>query len=124
MATEVKSQNLSDTGNTFSKRVSSALFGVKSAPISHPVQTLSSPKGTNACSVAQRVQFFVTPRTAAHQAPLSVEFSRQEYWSGLPCTPPGDLLDPGTEPISPVSPALAEGFFITQPSGNPSSKGI
>ena len=38
-----------------------------------------------------------TPRTVAHQAPLSMGFPRQEYWSGLPCPPPGDLLDPGIE---------------------------
>ena len=46
------------------------------------------------------VGLFVTPWTVAHQAPLSMEFSRQEYWSGLPCPPPGDLPDPGTEPGS------------------------
>ena len=49
--------------------------------------------------------------TVAHQAPLSKRFSRQEYWSGLPCSPPGDLLDPGIEPVSLVSPALVGGFF-------------
>ena len=47
------------------------------------------------------------------QAPLSVGFPRQEYWSGLPCTPPGDLPIPGIEPASLASPALAGGFFIT-----------
>ena len=40
------------------------------------------------------IQFFAIPWTVACQAPLSVEFSRQEYWSGLPCSPPGDLLNP------------------------------
>jgi len=60
-----------------------------------------------------RVQLFVTPWTVACQAPLSVGFSRQEYWSGLPFPPPGDLPNPGIEPISPVSPALAGGFFTT-----------
>ena len=49
----------------------------------------------------------------ACQAPLSMGFSRQEYWSGLPWPPPGDLPDPGIEPISLKSPALAGGFFIT-----------
>ena len=44
---------------------------------------------------------------------LSTGFSRQEYWSGLPCPPPGDLPDPGIEPESPMSPALAGGFFTT-----------
>ena len=46
-------------------------------------------------------------------------FSRQEYWSGLPCPPPGDLPDPGVKPRSPAPPALAGGFFITEPPGKP-----
>ena len=49
------------------------------------------------------VQLFVTLWTVARQAPLSMGFSRQEHWSGLPCHPPGDLSDPGTEPVSHVS---------------------
>ena len=49
-----------------------------------------------------RVQPFVTPWTVAHQAPLSMRFSRQEYWSGLPCPPPGDLPHPGIKPASPA----------------------
>ena len=49
----------------------------------------------------------------AQQAPLSVEFSRQECWSGLPFPIPGDLPDPGIEPTSLVSPELAGGFFTT-----------
>ena len=56
----------------------------------------------------------VTPWAAACQAPLSVEFSRQEYRSGLPFPPLGDLPDPGTEP---ESPALACRFFTTEPPG-------
>ena len=59
------------------------------------------------------VQLFATLWTVAHQAPLSMGFSRQEYWSGLPCLPPGDLPDPGIEPGSLMSPALAGGFFTT-----------
>ena len=51
--------------------------------------------------------------TAAHQAPLSMRFSRQEYWSGLPCPPPGDLPYPGIQPMSLMSPALARGFIAT-----------
>ena len=47
------------------------------------------------------------------QAPLSMGFSRQEDWSGLPCAPPGDLPDPRMEPASLISPALAGRFFIT-----------
>ena len=65
------------------------------------------------------VQLFVTPWTIAHQAPLSLGFSRQEYWSGLPFPPPGDLPDPGMELMSPVSPALAGRSFTTEPLGKP-----
>ena len=53
------------------------------------------------------------PWTVAHQAPLSLEFSRQEYWSGLPFPPPGDLPDPGIELESLMSSALAGRFFTT-----------
>ena len=49
---------------------------------------------------------FVTPWTVAPQAPLSMKFFRQEYWSGLPFPSPGDLPDPGTEPMAAASPAL------------------
>ena len=56
-------------------------------------------------SCFSRVWLFATLWTVACQAPLSMGFSRQEYWSGLPCPPPGDLPDPGIELISPVSPA-------------------
>ena len=50
--------------------------------------------------------------TVACQAPLSKGFSTQEKWSGLPCPPPGDLPNPGIEPVSPASPALAGRFFV------------
>ena len=53
------------------------------------------------------VQLFVTLWTVAHQAPLFMRFLRQEYWSGLPFPPPGDLPKPGLEPTSPVTPILA-----------------
>ena len=54
------------------------------------------------CAVLSHSVMFdsVTPWTVAHQAPLSMDFSRQEYWSGLPCPPPGDLPDPGIKPLS------------------------
>ena len=58
-------------------------------------------------------QLFATLCTVARQASLSMGFSRQEYWSGLPCPPPGDLPDPGTELLSLMSPALAGGLFTT-----------
>ena len=53
------------------------------------------------CQLLSRVQLFVTSWTAAHQAPLSIGFSRQEYWSGLPVPSSGDLPNPGIEPRSP-----------------------
>ena len=49
----------------------------------------------------------------AHQAPLSMGFAKQEYWSGMPRPPPGDLPDPGFKPMSLMSPALADRFFTT-----------
>ena len=88
-----------------------------------------------------RVQLFMTPWTAARQAPLPMGFPRQEYWSGLPFPPPGDLpdpesewfrpighegfcLDPGIQPASFASPALAGGFFTkTWPEAPGSSPG-
>ena len=60
-----------------------------------------------------RVWLFATLWTLAHEAPLSLEFSRQEYWSGLPWLPPGDLPVPGIRLESLVSPALAGKFFIS-----------
>ena len=60
---------------------------------------------------------FASPCTAACQSLLSMGFSRQEYWSGLSFPPPGDLPDPGIEPQTPATPALAGGFFTTEPPG-------
>ena len=63
-----------------------------------------------------RVRLFVTPRTVAYQAPPSTEFSRQEYWSGLPFPSPGDLPNPGIEP---GSPALEADALTSEPPGKP-----
>ena len=63
----------------------------------------------------------MTPWAVPHQAPLSMGFSRQEYWSGLPFPSLGDLPNPEIEPESPASPALAGGFFTTQLPGKPQS---
>ena len=64
--------------------------------------------------VVSRVQLFAIPWT--HQAPLSMEFSKEEYWSGLPFPTPGDLPNPGIEP---ASPALAGRFFSIEPPEKP-----
>ena len=58
------------------------------------------------CAVLSHVQLFATLWTVARQAPLSMEFSRQKYWRGLPFPTPGDLPDPGIKPTLPVVPAL------------------
>ena len=58
------------------------------------------------CQSLSHARLFATPWTTAHKAPLSVRFFRQEYWSGLPFSPPGSLPSPRTEPTFPVSPAL------------------
>ena len=74
------------------------------------------PSNEHACCVLSHfssVQAFVTSWTVVLQAPLSMGFPRQEYWSGLPWPPPGDLPDSEIAPMSLKSPALAGGFFTT-----------
>ena len=71
---------------------------------------------TGLCSVIQ-LCLFATPWTIAHQAPRSMEFSRQEYWSGLPFSTPGDLLHSGIKHMSLASPVLAGRFFTNEPPG-------
>ena len=62
------------------------------------------------------VRLVATPWTVARQAPLSLGFPRQEYWSGFPFSSPGDLPNTG---VKPKSPALAEGCFPAEPTGKP-----
>ena len=80
-------------------------------------------RGVRVCVVSS-IQLFVTPWTVACQAPLSMKFSRQEYWSGLPFPSLGDHPDPGIEPVSLVSSVLAGRFFSTAPPGKPSAKSL
>ena len=81
-----------------------------------------TPHGT---TTEVRVQLLATLWAAAHWDPLSMEFSVQEFWSGLPFLPPGDLLNPG---IIPMSPALAGRliffFLTTEPTGKPLKRGL
>ena len=67
------------------------------------------------------VRLLATPWTAAHQAPPSMGFYRQEYWSGSPFPSPGDLPDPGIEPVSPTLQAVSciTGGFFTEAPGKP-----
>ena len=100
--------------------VSGWLLGIQHNPIcgqkfSHMV-TLSSRK--KVCQWLSHVHLFATPWTVARPAPLSVGFSRREYWSGLPCPPPGDLPTPEIEPWCP---ALQVGSLPCEPLGKPFS---
>jgi len=70
-------------------------------------------------SCFSRVWLFATPWTVAHQAPLSMRFSRQEYWSGLPFPPPENLPDPGIKPTSPAAPALQADSLPLSHQGSP-----
>ena len=77
------------------------------------------------CINAKGIQLYAIPRTVAHQAPLSMGFSGQEYWSGRPCSPPWDLPNLGIEPASLTSPILAGRFFTnnaTWEAPNPSPR--
>ena len=95
--------------------------------ISHaPTTTTTGPLHTlfpvSACVCAQLlncIQLFVTLWTVACQAPLSMEFSRQEYWSRLPFPPPRDLPDPKIEPTSPLSPVLRADALLLNHQGSP-----
>ena len=70
-------------------------------------------------SCFSRLQLFATLWAVACQAPLAMGFSRQEYWSGLPCPPLGDLLDLRIEPMSPASSASQADSLLLSPWGNP-----
>ena len=71
------------------------------------------------CYLLNRVRLFMTPWTVAHQAPLSMEFSRQEYWSGFPFLSPEDLTNSG---VKPGSPAFQANSLPPEPPGKPSKK--
>ena len=72
-----------------------------------------SKDGSVRAKLLQLCLIVCSPRDCTRQAPLSMGFFRQEYWSGFPCAPPGDLPDPGIEPASLASPALAGGFSFS-----------
>ena len=76
------------------------------------------------CLVTQSCPTLCDPWTVAHQAPLSMGFSRQEYGSGLPCPSPGDLPHPGIEPMSLMFPAFAGRFFPLLPPRKPCSNTV
>ena len=91
-------------------------------PMDNSTPVLSVYRGKACAQLLSCVWLCVTPWTVSLQAPLSMGFSRQEYWIGLPFPSPGDLLDPGIKPMSLESPTLAGGFFTTVPLGKPQSQ--
>ena len=102
-------------------------MGINRRPLS-PQASIQSPKqflplynSLNCCWSSKLCPILVTPQTVACQAPLSMGFPNQEYWSGLPFPSSEDHPDPGIEP---TSPALAGGFFTTEPPGKPSPQNI
>ena len=82
---------------------------------SHPTSPRAQAEKSQACVYSVVPNSVTLWTVVACQAPLSTGFPRQEYWSGLPFPPPGDLSDPGIKPWSLASPALAGGFFTTEP---------
>ena len=80
------------------------------------VTTSKIQKERKKMKLLNRVRLFAAPWTVAYQAPPSIEFSRQEYWSGLPFPSPGDLPNPGIEP---GSPALQADTLSSEPPGKP-----
>ena len=118
-------QSLHDRTNPPNKGKKLLYWGLYLLPPSFlPPFNLSS-MGSTACLFFMRAQalssvwLFVTPWTVTQQVSLSLEFFRQEYWSGLSFPSPGGLPDPGTEPTAPVSPALAGRFLTSVPPGKP-----
>ena len=95
-----------------SSQYCSCLFTMKCFSCGKKKLTQRSLVRQEAC-MFNRVRLFATLWTEAHQTPPSMEFPRQEYWSGLPFFPPGDLPDPGNEPTSLASPELQDRFFTT-----------
>ena len=101
-------------GKLHSSRILYKTYGDKLDPIISACK--GEPTLSFSCAVLSRfsrIRLFATPWIVAHQAPLSMGFSRQGYWSGLPCPPPGDLPDQGIEPGALKSPALTGEFFPT-----------
>ena len=101
--------------------LSTSTWGIKVPRVSLRTHMRARECVCGCVQLLSHIRLFATLWTVAHQAPLSMGFSRQEYWSGLPFPTPGDLSDPRIKPTSPASPELAGGFFATTPYGKPTS---
>ena len=105
-------------GHSYSSPVRGTISPSTYSPVEPSLLTRSSVCVYQSLS---HVRLFATPWTAAHQAPLSMGFSRQQYWNGWPCPPPGDLPDPGIEPTSPT---FGQIFYHLSHQGNPTTKEV
>ena len=111
------------SGSTAREHCESSLVTVWACKLPH-IQTVLMKILVCVCvcvKLFSRIRCFGTPWTVAHQAPLSLEFPRQEYWSRLSFPSPGDVPDPGIEPISSLS---AGRFFTTEPPGKPNQNSM
>ena len=102
--------------DSFSSKIQVLKFQVSAFMLAEQHNIMEIPLDCNWVSkwkLLSCVQLFATSWTVTCQAPLFIGLSTQEYWRGLPCLPPGDLLGPGTEPISLMSPVLTGGFLTT-----------
>ena len=107
----IQTQNTRDISTLTLLRVNPEFLGENSIFLKH-----NHTSEVSEVKLLSRVQLFGTPWTVAYQAPPSMGFSKQEYWSGLAFPSSGDLPDPG---IKPSSPALAGEYFTTEPPGKP-----
>ena len=96
-----------------------ATFTPASGPLLLPLSDVPSLLLCVPAQMLTHVRHLANQWTASHHALLSMGFSKQEYWIGLPCPPPGDLPHPGIKPSSPVAPALAGRVFRAEPPGKP-----
>ena len=114
---------LGKSSSVWSKRTLCISYFILSSCLEERGQLISFHSLLPVC-VLSCVRLFAISWTVAPQVPLSMEFSRQEYWIGLPFPTPGDLSDPGIKSAPLMSPALAGGFFSTAPPGKPFLKTI
>ena len=117
-ATKIRCSQISKYINKFLKMLVQGLHtvGLSKSWVLYVSYAVTIRVASNSSCVCSVVSDSATPWSVTHQAPLSMGFSRQEYRSGLPCPPPGNLPNPGIET---ASPALAGGFFTTAPPAPP-----
>ena len=131
LRSEVSERRLSYQGRALMNGISAHTRNPESYRGSWPCDEIArsqpSVNQEDVCAVLRHfscVWLFATLWTVVHQALLSMGFFRQEYWSGLPCPPPGDLPNPGIKPVSLMSPALVGSLPLVPPGVDPTKQGI